>query len=459
MSSLHQLKEYYLKNKDKILSDYFDFLRFPSISADPAYASHTNATANWLKGALERAGFLVQKWETEGAPILFGEINSKKDKTLLLYTHYDVQPVDPLDLWLSPPFEPTLRHGEVYARGASDDKGETFYTLSAINGLLHHLKTLPINIKWIIEGEEESGSTQLSKILKSKEKEIAADYLIVIDSGLLTKDRPAISFGVRGICSMTLTLTGSNSDLHSGSHGGIVYNPNRALVELLASLHDTSGRVTIDGFYDDVKDISDDEKRELFLDFDDAAFEKSFLAKANGGEKGYSPSESAWLRPTLEINGLSGGYSGKGFKTVIPATACAKISCRLVPNQDADKIAQLVKNHLLSHVKEGIRASVEIHSGGNAFRSPVHSPLATTMRSALEEVFQAPCQNILMGGSIPIISQLANHSHAETLLFGMGLPDDNVHAPNEHFGLDRFERGYLSIANIVLYLGKLAKNI
>jgi acetylornithine deacetylase/succinyl-diaminopimelate desuccinylase-like protein len=312
---------------------------------------------------------------------------------------------------------------------------------------LEKLEKLSINLKFIIEGEEESGSHSLARLLPYKKEALKADHILIIDAGIEEPGQPAISLGARGLTCMTVHLTGSGFDLHSGAHGGIVYNPNQALIELLSPLHDATRSISIPGFYDDIIVVSESEKSQYHLDFDEKKFEHHFKAKAIGMEKGVQPLESAWMRPTLEINGLSGGYSGPGFKTVIPSKAMAKISCRLVPNQDPYKIAQIVKNYLISHIKPGIEIEVEIHPGnGKPLRTNPQSKIVRLMEKAFEEVFQKKCHRILLGGSIPIAADLAETAGGEMLLVGVGLPTDQIHAPDEHFDWERFEQGFLFMA-------------
>jgi len=446
------LEQIFEKERASILEDYFSFLRFASIATDPAYQAQTHACADWLIHYLKKIGLEVEVWKTEGSPVIFDQdlrAGSGKE-TLLLYGHYDVQPVDPLELWESPPFEPTVRNGNVYARGAADNKGQCFYTISALKTLLAHLPQLPVNLKLLIEGEEESGSQGLAKLLPVKAKELRADHLLIVDAGIEAEDKPSICLGARGITCLTVTLTGSHFDLHSGTYGGIAYNPNRALVELLASLHDKSGKVTIPGFYKDVKEVSEKEKSLLELDCDVATLQKEFGITPTGGEEGFSPFESAWLRPSLEINGLSGGYGGAGFKTVIPAKALAKLSCRLVADQDPHHIAKLVKDHLERHVPKGVTIDVFVHPGlGAPFRASPHSKIVSILSKAYTEVFQKPCGYTLLGGSIPISTDLAKVSEGEMIMIGVGLPGDQIHSPNEHFSLKRFLQGYLLIARAI----------
>lgn len=440
-------KTIYEEKKEEFLKDYFTFLKFPSISTDPQYKNDVNNCCDWVIDYLKKIGLKVEKWKTKGHPTIFAtHFEDEKYETLLLYCHYDVQPVDPLDLWKSPPFEPIIREGQVFARGAVDNKGQCFYTLAALKVLLEKKKKLNLNLKLVFEGEEESGSVGLHGILQEKKNELKADHILIVDSGIEAKDEPAITLGARGLVTFTVVLQGSNFDLHSGTHGGIVYNTNRAMVELLASLHDENGKVTVEHFYDDVKPFSDKEKQELNLSFDEEHLKTHFGALAIGGEKGYTPLESAWLRPTLEINGIAGGYYGPGFKTVIPALATAKISCRLVPHQKPEKMGELVKKHLLKHVPNGMQITVDVMEGkGEAFRANPQSKIAAVMAEAYSDVFQKPCGKIMIGGSIPIAAELAKVSGGEMLLVGLCLHDDLIHAPNEHFGLDRFEQGFLSI--------------
>lgn len=434
----------------KVLEEYFSFLRFKSVSTDPQYKQEVLACADWLSHYLQEMGFTVERWETSGHPTLFASHlkAGPNQPTLLLYNHYDVQPVDPIEEWLSPPFEPTVRNGEVFARGAQDNKGQCFYTLQG----LKKSSQLPINIKLCIEGEEECGSAGLSRLLQQPEKrqKLKADYLAIVDMGIPDMKTPAVTLGVRGIVTMELVVQGSKGDLHSGSHGGIVFNPVHALVQLLASVRNSEGKITIPGFYDDITPLNPEEKGAITFDFDQAQYEKMFEASPTGGEKEYSPLERAGLRPTFEINGIAGGYAGAGFKTVLPAKAIAKISCRLVPDQDPQKMATIVKKFLENAAPKGVQVSVKILEGkGKAIRANPSSKLVKAFSQAYQELFKKPCQCILDGGSIPIVTQLAEASGGEVILLGLGLPDDNIHAPNEHFGIDRIEMGTELLARTI----------
>lgn len=449
LSLTNSLKTYFQQHQKQITDDYLTFLRFESISTDPAYAQQVQACADWLQNYLTKIGFDVQKWPTEGHPTIFASyLRAGPDKpTLLIYNHYDVQPVDPLEEWETPPFEPTIRNGQVYARGAQDNKGQCFYTMQALKGLIDVTGTLPINIKLIIEGEEETGSNGLAKILSQKQKDLKADHLAIVDLGIPGPDEPTLTLGLRGLVTLDVSLVGSKTDLHSGCHGGVAYNPIHALVDLLAKLRDRTGKISVPGFYDNVLPVDEEEKRQLNLEFDLKKYENMFGIKPTGGEKTFSPAERNWLRPTLEINGVSGGYAGTGFKTVIPAKAHAKISCRLVPNQEPKKIGSLVANFLKENAPDGITVDVQVRPGGGpAIRSKATSKAAQAFAKAYTEVFGKTCGFIFEGASIPIVPELAATSQSDVVMLGLGLGDDLIHAPNEHFGLDRIEKGFLIMA-------------
>jgi acetylornithine deacetylase/succinyl-diaminopimelate desuccinylase-like protein len=358
------------------LPDFFEFLSIPTISSEPAYKEQVKEGAMWVKRRLEQIGFHTSLWEGAGHPIVYGKSAEIPGKpTLLIYNHYDVQPVDPLELWESPPFEPTVRDGQVFARGAQDNKGQCFYVLEA----LRHLKDIhggfPINIKVCIEGEEECGSTHLSKTIPGKNKELKADYLAIVDLGIPSLKEPAITLGTRGLVTFDLEVIGSSTDLHSGSHGGVAYNPLFALCQLLAEAKSPSGKIMIPGFYDSIVPTPEEVIKALDLTFDKEQYHETFAIYPTGGEKECSPLENLWLKPTFEINGLSGGYSGKGFKTVIPAKASAKLSCRLVPGQDPTEIGLIVKNYFEKKSPGGLKVKVEVHFGkGAAVRTSPHFP-------------------------------------------------------------------------------------
>lgn len=448
-TSIESLKELYLQHLDEAIEEYKTFLRFPSISSLPDHKDDLYRCVQWLEKVLQKIGFHTELWETPGYPTLFASyMKAGPEKpTLLIYNHYDVQPVDPLDEWNAPPFEPTIIDGTVYARGANDNKGQCFYVLHALRLLIERDGTLPINVKLCIEGEEESGSHGIEEILKSKQKELQADYLAIVDLGIPNAVTPAVTLGIRGIVTMDVVVSGSSTDLHSGSHGGLVFNPLHALVDLLSKLRDKDGKILIPGFYDAVVPVSDSDKKQLNFAFDAAAYKQSFGAAATGGEKAFSPKERCSIRPTIEINGIHGGYGGEGFKTVIPAKAIAKVSCRLVPDMEPATILALVGKFLRDNAPEGIVVEVTPHEGGGpAVRTSPSSDIVKVFATAFSEVFGKPCTYILEGGSIPIVTALKKASGAEVVLIGVGLDSDGAHAPNEHFSLDRLEKGCLIIA-------------
>lgn len=441
---------------DKLaLDEFITFLKFQSVSTEESYLPEMKKCVDWLATYLQGLGFEIELWKTKSHPVLFASnVKAGPEKpTLLIYNHYDVQPVDPLHEWETPPFEPSIRDGEIYARGAQDNKGQSFYVLQALKRIFEKDKKYPINIKLCIEGDEESGRVALSAILDEKKEKLKADYLAVVDSGIYAPDSPSVTLGVRGIITMDVEAIGSNTDLHSGSNGGLVYNPLHALVELFSKVRDSNGKITIPGFYDDITPL---ENKELIdLKFDPQDFKKTFDAEATGGEKEYSPLERATLRPTFEINGISGGYTGNGFKTVIPARALAKVSCRLVDAQNPYKMAKIVKEYLEKNAPPGIKINVILHEGyGHPLLAKTSSKIVQAFTKAYEDVFQKKCAYTLMGGSIPITTELAKASGAEIAFVGLGLPTDKIHAPNEHFGIDRLEKGCLIITKVIELLSK-----
>ncbi len=454
---LISLKKKIDESREAWLEDFRTFLSFPSISADPKSKSSLLACADWLAAYLKKIHFNVELWQTAGHPILYASYTQAgPDKpTLLIYNHYDVQPADPLDAWSNPPFEATIKGNEIYARGAQDNKGQCFYVIQALKLLMEQNGTLPINIKLCIEGEEEIGSHSLSSILKEKKNQLKADYAAIVDLGLRDAKIPAITLGTRGIITMDVSVKSANTDLHSGSHGGIIQNPIHLLVHLLDTLRNDKGAITIPGFYDEVVEMTPEERSFVSLQFDMADYQKTTGGYALGGEKDYTVLERAWMRPTLEINGISGGYAGEGFKTVIPAKAHAKISCRLVPNQDPKKIGELIANYLKEQAPEGVEVEVHLHAGkGKAVRISPTADVVKVFGKAFEAVFGVPCEFIYEGASIPIVPELREACGGEAILLGLGLVTDQIHAPNEHFGIDRLEKGMLIMAKAIDLLGK-----
>ncbi len=450
------------KDQEKTLeNEFFEFLRYPSISADKAFRPELKACCQWVEKFLKESGFDVTLWNTQDpqdAPVIFAQNCSAGSDapTILIYNHYDVQPVDPIDLWETKPFTPTRKGNKIVARGAQDNKGQCFYVLSALRALLKHFGKLPLNVKLIIEGEEESGSKSLPHIIQEKKNELKADYLLVVDVGMQNPSTPAITLGTRGMTCFTVEVTSSNGDLHSGVHGGMVYNPLHALVEILGSLRNKNGSIDVPGFYEAVKPPTNEDLKYISLAFNDQEFAEEFGCLPTGGEKGFSPLERGWLRPTLEINGISGGYGGPGTKTVIPAKAIAKLSCRLVPDQDPHVISERIKRFIESQAAPGYSVKCEIHEGmGKPVRTSPNSAIVKALSEACQKVYNKKTAYIYEGASIPIISELAEACGAEVTFFGLGLASDKIHAPNENFGWDRIENGFVIICDALTTLNKL----
>jgi len=451
--SISSWKKWFADHRETIFRDFFTFLKFKSIATDPVFASECLQCANWLSEYLKKIGLDVEVWKTSKQPVLFAkQCKAQGRPTLLLYHHYDVQPVDPLELWESDPFEPTLREGNIYARGAQDNKGQCFYSITAIKALMELCDSLNFNLKVFIEGEEESGSRGTEEVFQTKKKDLESDYLLAVDVSMPAPGVPAITLGIRGILTMEILCRESNRDMHSGDLGGIAYNPIRSLVEGLSKFWDAQGKVAIPHFYEDVKILSKEELAQFDLEINEERVKKEFGLRSVCPEPGFSLGESGTIRPTVEINGIQGGYTGEGFKTVIPAIAKAKVSCRLVPDQDPEKIFSHLKDFLQKQLPEGMELKIESDHGSKAFRSSKDSVIAKVAAKAYEEVLEAPCKNILCGGSIPIVAKLSEVSGAQTVMMGYGLDSDQIHAPNERFGVDRFELGFLTMGRI---FGKL----
>lgn len=454
---LKAFNDNFIKDREEFLRDLFEFLRFESISANPTSHGQVLACADWVADYLRGMGLKVELWDTEGGkPAVFAEWKAEQNSagndkpTLLLYGHYDVQPVDPLEKWQTPPFEPTMRNEKIFARGASDDKGQIFYAIFAIKSYLRNYGSLPINIKLIIEGEEEIGSSGLFKILDKRRAQLQADHLLIVDMSVPDLNTPSVTIGIRGLVAMTVNLTGSKTDLHSGVYGGIAYNPNHALVELFAKLRNPDGSIAIPGFYDDVVEVPMEEREALCRKIDPIEYEHKHGVYPSGGEVNYTPCESNWLRPTLEINGICGGYHGPGFKTVIPAQAVGKISCRLVPNQKPEVIGALVKNYLMQNLPKGITCSIEIKEGdGPAVRTDPNSPTVRGCLRAYNEVFESETKTTLDGATIPIAARLAEVSGAGMALIGVALNTDLIHAPNENFSLKQLQLGFVLLSRML----------
>jgi acetylornithine deacetylase/succinyl-diaminopimelate desuccinylase-like protein len=424
-------------------ADLLELLRIPSVSADPAFAGDVRRAAEWVRAHLARIGLTAELIETGGHPIVYAESPPVPGAPVaLVYGHYDVQPPDPLDEWQTPPFEPTVRDGKVYARGATDDKGQVLTHVKSVESWLAAAGKPPLQVKLLIEGEEEVGSEHLESFLKANAKRLACDCVVISDTSQFAPGVPAITYGLRGIAYFELKLTGPKQDLHSGVFGGAVANPANALTKMLGALVDADGRVTIAGFYDDVQPLTDREQQEFAsLPFDEATFKQQLGVETLAGEAAFSTLERRWARPTLDINGLTSGYQGAGAKTVLPAKASAKLSCRLVPNQDPKKVAVALRQRLTELLPPGIRMELVDHHGAPGVVMPLDSPYLQAAAAAIETGFERRPVFIREGGSIPIVNTFASVLNAEVLLLGWGQNDDNPHSPNEKFSLSDYHRG------------------
>ncbi|MEI8233644.1 MAG: dipeptidase [Verrucomicrobiota bacterium] len=425
------------------LADYFEFLRFQSVSTDPGLAPRVAACAGWLERKFRGMGLEARAYPTAGHPIVVARSQPKPDRrTLLIYGHYDVQPADPLEEWRTPPFEPALKDGIVYARGATDNKGQILAHILGVEKTLREKGELPVNIIFLVEGEEESGSEHLADFLETHREELACDLIAISDTGMVARGLPALTYGLRGILAMEVRLHGARTDLHSGLYGGIAPNPATLLARMVASLHDESFRVAIPGFYDAVAALQDWERAEWArLPLDEAFFKAAIHSDALLGEAGYTPVERAWGRPTAEVNGIGGGYQGSGGKTVIPREAFAKLSFRLVPNQKPAQIEACVRAHLERVCPPQVRMEIVTGHGGEPFLCDPQGRDGQAARRALARTWGVEPALIREGGSIPILEALRRTLGVEILLLGLALPDCACHAPNESFPLENFEAG------------------
>jgi acetylornithine deacetylase/succinyl-diaminopimelate desuccinylase-like protein len=442
------IRQYIQSNQDRFLSELFDLLRIPSVSADSKHKQDVRKAAEFVIQKLKEAGAdKVELCETKGHPIVYGEkiIDSAKP-TVLVYGHYDVQPPDPLALWNTPAFEPTIRDGKIYARGSCDDKGQMYMHIKAFEILMKH-SLLSCNVKFMIEGEEEVGSDNLGTFVKENKAKLKADTILISDTSLISLDQPSITVGLRGLSYMEVEVTGPNRDLHSGVYGGAVANPANVLSKMIASLHDENGRVTIPGFYDKVADLSPAEREALNkAPFSLAEYKKELGIDEIQGEKGYTTLERTGTRPTLDVNGIWGGYTGEGAKTVLPSKASAKISMRLVPNQSPDEITELFTNHFISIAPKSVKVKVIAHHGGEPAVTPTNSKAYNAASQAFLEVWGKAPIPTRDGGSIPIVALFKKELSLDTVLMGFGLDTDALHSPNEHYGIKNFLIGIETIA-------------
>ena len=433
---------------DAFVSQLEDLLRIPSISTDSAHAGDVRRCAEWLAAHLDEVGFQrAEAIDTDGHPIVYAEHVAGVDRpTVLVYGHYDVQPPDPLELWDSPPFEPVQKNDTLYARGACDDKGQMFMHVKAAEAYLKEEGALPVNLKLVLEGEEESGSAHLAPFIEAYKERLDADVVVISDTAMHGAGVPSITYGLRGLAYCEVTLTGPNRDLHSGVYGGGVENPIGVLARLLSSLHSGQHRVTIPGFYDDVRALTDEERRAFrALPFDEEAWKASIGVEAVRTEEGYSLLEAITARPTLDVNGIWGGYTGEGAKTVLPSAAHAKISMRLVPDQRAEVAAEQLKQYFEAHTPDTMRLTFKKLHGGKPFIASTDSPAMQAAAEALEEVYGQAPHFTREGGTIPVVADFKEILGLDTVLMGFGLNSDAIHSPNEHFGLGRFREGIQSI--------------
>ena len=434
-------------HKDRFLSELLDLLRIPSVSADPKYKADVARCAEAVKQRLIEAGAdNVEVCTTAGHPIVYGEkIIDPTKLTVLVYGHYDVQPPDPLDLWHSGPFDPVVKDGLIYARGSADDKGQFYMHVKAVEAMIK-TGTLPCNVKIMIEGEEEVGSDNLGLFVKNNRQRLKADVVLISDTAMIANDVPSINTGLRGLSYLEVEVTGPDRDLHSGVYGGAVANPINVLCDMISSMHDKDRRITIPGFYDAVKELSAAERKALAeAPFDLDAYKKDLQVADVLGESGYTSEERSSIRPTLDVNGIWGGYIGEGAKTVLPSKAFAKISMRLVPDQKSEAITKLFKDHFERIAPPSVKVEVRPHHGGEAAVTPIDSPAYLAASKAMEETFGKRPIPTRGGGSIPIVALFEAELGLKTVLFGFGLDSDNIHSPNEHYGVFNYFKGISTI--------------
>ncbi|MGD8519783.1 MAG: dipeptidase [Desulfobacterales bacterium] len=436
---------YLNEHKSQYLDELLGFLRIPSISSQPDHANDVQRAAEWVSNRLQQAGMeVVQVLPTGGHPVVYGEwLHADGKPTILIYGHFDVQPVDPVDLWSDPPFEPAVRDNRVYARGAADDKGNMLIPILAVEALLNTQGTLPVNVKFFFEGQEEIGSPQVSEFIPEQRDLLSCDLILSADGGQWEEDQPSLTLGLRGICAVQIDVQGAKSDVHSGTYGGTFMNPIHALVQIVDSMRGPDGKILVAGFYDDVRSLSETERSHFeAVPYEEDVYKKELGVNELFGEPGYSTYERAWARPTLELNGIWGGYQGEGIKTVIPSKAHAKISCRLVPDQDPEKIGRLLIAHIEKHAPKYVKVTAGVIPGlADPYLIPHDHPGNQAARAVHKELYGKEPYYTRMGGTIPVCGVLLKALDAYAVNFAFGLKDENVHAPNEFFRLDSFERG------------------
>lgn len=460
MTNLQQLDAYFAEHREAHLEELKEFLRIPSISSLSEHKEDIHHAAKWLAGTFEKLNLEnISIMETEGHPVVYADwLHAEGKPTILFYGHYDVQPVDPLHLWESEPFNPSIRDNKLFARGASDDKGQVFMHLKMIEALFATTGTLPVNVKFIYEGEEEIGSPHLPAFVEQHKEKLAADLILISDTGLYGPGKPAVCYGLRGLTGIQIDIRGAKGDLHSGLYGGGVQNAIHALAEILASFRDEHGTIQVEGFYDNVLPLSGEE-REAYraLGFDEEAVKQEVGAQELVGEPGFSYLERTWARPTLEVNGVFGGFSGEGIKTVLPAEAGAKITCRLVPNQEPDEIVALLKAHVEKHKPAGVEIKISEFDKGRPFLTPFDHPFIQAAGRSYEKVYNVPTAYTRGGGSIPIVAAFDEILELPVVLMGFGLSSENFHAPNEHFHLENFDKGLRVLSDYLYEVAELQK--
>jgi acetylornithine deacetylase/succinyl-diaminopimelate desuccinylase-like protein len=459
MSSTDAVRQYIDDNRARFRDELFEFLRIPSVSARSEHREDVRAAAEWIRDRMSAAGLEVSLHDTPGHPIVVGEWRGAgaDAPTLLIYGHYDVQPAEPLELWTSPAFEPEERDGRIYARGAVDDKGQLYLHVKAVEAHLQANGRLPVNVILLAEGEEEVGSANLMPFVEQHTDLLRCDAVVISDSGMFGPGMPTIGASLRGLAYFELRVRAARGDLHSGSYGGAVANPATALARILASLHDDNGHIAIPGFYDDVQADPEYVAQIRELPFDDEAFRERTGAPALSGEAGFTTLERIWVRPTCEVNGLLSGYTGEGSKTVLPAAAMAKVSCRLVPDQDPKRIEEIFQAHVRSVTPPGVDVEVLVLHGGRPWRARLQGPLHDAAVRALSAAFGADITYAGEGGSIPIVPEFEELLGAPVLLMGFGLPGENAHAPDEWMSVENFEKGTNASALLLSELAAHAK--
>lgn len=457
---LDQLDTYLKTHAARFVEELKNLLRIPSVSADPVHKGDVRRAAQFVHDQLAALGLEAELVQTDGHPIVSASwTKAASAPTVLVYGHYDVQPPDPLDQWLTPPFEPTIRGEHIYARGATDDKGQMFTHIKSVEAWMRTVGRLPVNVKFVIEGEEEVGSNHLDRFLEANRDRLRCDVAVISDTSQYAPGMPAITYGLRGILACEFSVTGPKQDLHSGVFGGSVANPANGLARMIAALHDDQGHVRIPGFYDDVIPLTDAERKQFAaLPFNEDAYLRELGASATAGEAGYTTLERRWARPTCDVNGMWSGYTGAGPKTIVPARATAKLTCRLVPNQDPDKLTEALHQYLQEQCPKGLRFEFTRYHGCGGLVFDPHSPWMEAAKTAIQEAFGAAPVMVREGGSIPVVATFRDVLGVDTLLLGWGQNTDNLHSPNERFSLADFHRGIRASAHLWQRLAEAASN-